>query len=654
MIDDHAWLGGSIGCVTSEVERPRPSEWAEQNRYLPQGVSRSPGLYSFALTPFAREIVDCMDIYNPTRELTLMKGAQVGATTMAENAMGYFIGCVKNRGMMFVTSNDSLAKIRMDKNVVPMIEQSGLSDRIMSTEELSSRKQGRTAKTMSWLGGGWLLMQGCNSAGMLRSNPFSILIQDERDSYPISVGNDGDPGLLSEKRTSNFEETRKIFRLSTPLVKKTSGIYREYRRGDQRKYYVPCRNCKEYQFLEFSKFNEDGVSYGLTFEHKEGRLVYGTTRYLCKFCQFPHTNAHKTDMFAAGEWKGTAVSVSPSVRSYHLPSLYSPSMFSSWEMIASKWCNAWDVEHNRSKGDEMVQEFYNNELGWPWEVRGKTLTLDTLAMHRRGAYRLGTLPGDYIHERTGRSAGVLICTVDVHMRSLAVSVVAWVRGERSFLVDHWKLEGDVEIADDPATWGVLEKIIETTYSDGRGRNYPITLTALDSGYSQAMVTEFCRTHDRCIPIKGQATIADRMQKEFRPIKFKNGAMGYAITVDYYKDWWSNRLRKQWDGVGDIPEGTFSAPGNITDAVLMELAGETKIPNINKKTGNRTGWTWNRKHSGVANELWDLLVYSRCALDMLCASICIDTLGMKEASLDDFFGIAEDRALYWRESSDVLT
>ena len=63
-----------------------------------------PGHFRFDIAPYIREILDCLDVESPVREIDVMKGAQIGATVgILENAIGYYIAQVKTAPVMIIT-----------------------------------------------------------------------------------------------------------------------------------------------------------------------------------------------------------------------------------------------------------------------------------------------------------------------------------------------------------------------------------------------------------------------------------------------------------------------------------------------------------------------------------------------------------------------
>jgi hypothetical protein len=75
------------------------SEWADRHRMLGSRDSAEPGPYRTARTPYLREVMDALSPSHPARRVVFMKGAQVGATTVGSNWIGY-VACLRGlRGM---------------------------------------------------------------------------------------------------------------------------------------------------------------------------------------------------------------------------------------------------------------------------------------------------------------------------------------------------------------------------------------------------------------------------------------------------------------------------------------------------------------------------------------------------------------------------
>src|SRR5690606_37675187 len=130
-------------------------------------------------------------------------------------------------------------------------------------------------------------------------------------------------------------------------------------------------------------------------------------------------------------------------------------------------------------------------------------------------------------------------------------------------------------------------------------------------------------------------------RHFTTIKSPLGLPFFGIHVDLYKDRWSSSLRREWSGVDLQPPGHFNAPSNITDAQLKELTVETKVAGSGK---NGTP-EWKRP-SGADNELWDLLVYNSCALDMIAQDVCIKSLELASVDWPIFWTLLSERQMFF--------
>lgn len=653
--EQREWFAQQFEGLTSELDIVSPSSWAEKNRYLPPSVTPFPGYYSFDVAPFVREILDCMAVDSPVREVAWMKGVQICATTGAlENTIGYYIDHVKTAPMMLVTADADLAQMRMSSYITPMLQHSNLMHLIQSSDEKNPRKTGKTDKKLEWVGGGFLVPFGAQNANKLRSIPIQILLNDEIDGWPDEVGNQGDPVKLVRDRTAAYESSRKIMDVSTPLIKGQSKIEALFLRGDQRYYFVRCLRCEYAQVLRWQHTNKDtGEVTGMTWDMDGLRVVPDSARYLCQHCGHPHSDADKAQLFAPGnaEWRPTETPVAPDVRSYHLSALYSPPGMQSWGACVQKWVEAWDVVAARPRDLAKLQVFYNNVLGESFELRGEKLRFEQVSAHRR-AYKYGEVPNEFASQFAGGPIMILTCSVDVHKESLKVAVFGWCKDRRAFLIEYRTFEGVTENLDDAGTWGALRKLIEESeYVADDGKRYRIEITMIDSGYNTDVVYLFCADYQRGVfAVKGQAVSPKSARvPEFSTFVTQNGIMAYGITVDLYKDRWSASLRRGWDGMSLQPHGHFNAPINVEDRQLRELTVEVKREKIEKRTGKRVGFEWHRP-SGAANELWDLLIYANAALDLIAWDLS-KLSEMEFTNWPAFWDACEHDRLYFRNPGE---
>ncbi len=85
-------LEDRVSIVRPEVNRLTVSQWATTKRVLPQGLTSMPGPFSWEVTPYLREIADCLSESSPVQKVVLMKGSRIGATVgVGENWIGYIL-----------------------------------------------------------------------------------------------------------------------------------------------------------------------------------------------------------------------------------------------------------------------------------------------------------------------------------------------------------------------------------------------------------------------------------------------------------------------------------------------------------------------------------------------------------------------------------
>lgn len=651
------WIATEIEGLTDKVERVKPTEFNEAHRYLPESVTSIPGYIRYDVNPFMREIVDCFDVDSPVREVNLKKGVQITYTTALESGLLYFMAHVKTLPCMFMTADKELAKARVENNIIPMINQSGFDHIIRSSDEGNSKKTGKTANHIQWEGGGFLLPFGAKNADKMRMHSICVLLKDELDAWPDTVGKDGDPDALSDDRCSAYWERRKIFRGGTPLILGSSKIQAAYLRGDQRVYQVLCKSCGFPQALRWETVDkETGVVGGFAWDMEDGTLLLESVRYCCQNCGHEHYEADKERLFSpdyGAHWEPTARPAEPNIRSYHLPALYSPIGMQPWYKSVGAYLKGFDPVEKRVRDISKYQVFYNNILAEPFEILGSKVHFTQVSAHRRAIYRLGEIPNTYAKKHSGSHILLLTCQVDVHKKNLAVSVKGWTKDMKSYLIDYWRfeLEGD---EDDFASlecrgWGRLRELIEEKeYTADDGKKYRIIITLVDAGYENATVTSFCSSYASGVyPTLGRDRPArNQTIREFAEFKTQAGTTGYRILVDHYKDRLGPVLRRDWhEGAGEQHPYHFNAPVDTTDKQLKELTVESRRER--KDDRNNISHYWYRP-GNAANELWDLLVYGHAAVEILAWNICIQHFELEKVDWPHFWAYLESEALYYRE------
>lgn len=653
------WLIEQVDGWIEKIKHVKPSDFNEEHRYLPKSVTSLSGPFRMSITPYMVEPLNCMDVNSPIREVNFKKGSQVGYTTgLIECALLYFAAHVSTLPIMLVTADKELAEARVETSILPMLQQSGFADIIQAADVSDKRKTGKTKNLIQFKGGSYLVPSGILNPRKARQYSICVMFKDEIDGWPDVVGVKGeDPETITDARCKGYWTRRKIMRGSTPLIKGMSKIDKAYLRGDQRKYLVLCVSCGFPQELRWSGRNkETDKDFGFKWELEKGTLLLDSVRYSCANCQHDHYEADKDRLFALDQgahWEPTSRPVEPFIRSYQLPSFYSPAGMHPWSQCVAMYLSAFDPIERKVIDIGRYQTFYNHVLGESFEVMGSKIHFATVSGHRRRQYRLGEVPNKFAEESTGGHILLLTCQVDVHKDNLAVAIMGWTRDMRCFLVDYWRLEdpskaGCEELSS--SAWIRLKEIIEeTTYTADNGIQYGVTITLIDAGYANSTVCEFCEEYSSGVyPVLGREKPAKNQRiQEFAKFKTQIGTVGFRILVDHYKDRLAPVLRREWaPDAGEQKRYHFNAPVDTSDRQLEELTKE--IRREKKDDRGNISYYWHRP-SGAPNELWDLLVYGHAAVEILAWEICVGHFELEEIDWPQFWDFIESQELYFHKA-----
>jgi len=562
------------------------SEWSDRHRMLSSKASAEPGRWRTSRTPYLKDIMDCLSPTSPVERVVFMKAAQLGATEMGSNWIGYVIHHAPGP-MMAVWPTVDMAKRNSKQRIDPLIEESGVLVELIAPAR--SRDSGNTILAKEFRGG-VLVMTGANSAVGLRSMPVRYLFLDEVDGYPSDVEGEGDAISLAEARTRTFAR-RKIFIVSTPTISGASAVEREYEASDQRRYFVPCPHCAHRQWMRFEH---------LRWEKGQPE----TAAYVCESCDEPIAEHHKTWMLEHGEWRAMVTDGTGKTAGFHLSSLYSPVGWRSWRDIAAAWESAVSKE---SGSAAAIKTFKNTELGETWVEEGEAPDWQRL-VERREDYRIGAVPNGGL---------LLVGGADVQKDRIEASIWAFGRSKESWLVEHRVLMGDT--ARD-AVWKRLAELVAQTWTHESGAALPLARFALDTGFATQEAYTFVRAcgDPRVMPVKGVArgaaligtpTAVDISQGGK---KLRRGIKVFSVAVGIAKREFYNNLRKAADVLEDgvtttFPAGFVHLP-KIDAEFIQQLCAEQLITRRDRNGFAIREWQKMRER----NEALDCYVYARAA------------------------------------------
>jgi phage terminase large subunit GpA-like protein len=576
--------------------RPPPrlslADWADKNFVLPLGDANAG---RWRTIPYQRGIMDA--ITDPAIErISVMKSARVGWTKIMDIATGYFIHHDPCPILdVQPTIDDALKHSKED--IAPMLRDVPVLQGLVA--EPRSRDSGNTLLVKEFRGGS-LLLVGANSPRGFRRTSRRVIKFDEVDGYPPSAGSEGDPISLGIMRSEYYWD-RTIMAGSTPTIAGYSRIETLFLEGDQRRYYVPCPECGDFQVLYFENL-----------KWPAGRPA--EAHFICVHngCVIEHR--HKRDMVegalesqragGGGGWIAEAPEhFTPENRhaSFHIWAAYSYSPNATWAQLAAEWLKA-DLG-----GHETRKTYVNTVRGETWKDRGEAPAWEPL-MQRREKYRIGHVP-----------LGALILTtgVDVQKDRLVYEVVGWGRGKTSWSIDYGILPGDTsDIEGGP--WAQLDALLARSFPHAGGTELAIRMLAVDSGYNTQTVYSWARKKpmSRVIAIKGVEAggvligAPSPVEVNDRGRKLKRGYKVWPVCGHVAKSelYGFLRLEPPTDQTTPPPPGFCHFP-EYEDEFFKEMTAEQLVPVKTARGYVRLEWSLipNRQ-----NHALDCRVYARAA------------------------------------------
>ena len=536
--------------------------WADRYRKLSSESSAEAGQWRTDRVPFQREIMQVIN--DPSvEEVTFIKSAQVGATEVLLNTIGYYIDqepstilCIQpSLSMAQAFSKDRLAPMLRD---TPNLKGKVKDPRSRDAENTTMHKK---------FSGGHITLVGANSASGLASRPIRILLCDEVDRYPASAGTEGDPILLGRKRTTTFWN-RKIILTSTPTIKGLSRIERAYEESDKRVYKVPCPECNQKQELKWQQIT--------WLENKPE-----TASLSCKHCGAIIPESKKQWMLLNGEWEAQAVSKKVG---FHISELYSP--FRTWVELVEDFLEA-------KKSPELLQTFINTTLGECWEVeQGETIDSDVLLESCE----------QYNHESVPEEVLILTAGIDLQNDRLEVQVIGWADNYEAWVIEYKIIWGN------PATqeiWQELDEFLRGIYTSENGRKLNIAATCIDSGHMTDQVYAYTRGKNqrRIFAIKGASQAGKPIVSKPTFVGRRKTAL-FVVGGDTAKEFIHARLK-------DDKTNLIHFPNTLDDEYFKQLTAERRVPKIYK---GKTTLVW--KQTRKRNEALDNFCYALAAAYIL--------------------------------------
>jgi len=588
-------------------------ETAERIRVFPPG-SPFPGKQKYSKTPYMIEPAMELSPQSDTVEVVICKAGQMGATAGTSEPLILFKIDQDPGPVLAITANDELAKTWNDDRLDPMLKYSGVISKLKNTIDKNSQHggKGNTALKKTWHGGR-LDIKTYGKVSQIRQISYSHVILEEEEEAEAALkargAKQGKFRDIAYARTRAYRGRRKILRISTPLIKETSTIWKAFLDGDQNYYYIACPDCGHMQRLEwrFLKYS--------TNEHKivDIESVY----YECQgeSCNYHIANEEKTAILVPECLGGSAKWIPhnkekarPKTKSYQFSALYAPVGMDSWADLAQQWVDA--------QGDpEKLQVFINLNLGEPFEDQSDAPPAETLHV-LKGSYQRGQLPtpdegfplftmigADVQHGN--KRGGEWVVGKEPRIEA---SLIGFGLNNRTWVIEHYVIKGAV------TDWksGAYKKFKDMIVK----KRFPIQPLKIfiDSAHQTIEVKKFCNGGNNIFPIMGDGRMKEKFFKRIDLQDYRSGdgsplAM-YELKTNPVKRLIYNRLGLRYDQIGkEYPDGYMMFPVDITHQYFEQLTAERPVPIL--KNGKKIGYNWDA--GGRSNEALDCFVYAIMAL-----------------------------------------
>jgi len=603
------------------------AEWVKRFGWT-SGQSAVPGPYDMSRTPYVAEILNAVD--DPrVRQITIIKGSQVGMTELYIQILGYMIDRRPRTTMVVFPTADTASEANKDR-ITPAL--AGMPP-IRHSRLKEVRKDGSARvvryKTMT------VFYRGANSKRQTETIPAGVVIGDELDRCPPGTAH------LLRQRGKTYNDFKLIL-LGKPEIEGT-GIDFEYANSDRRQLYLPCPECGDWHTRRFSRVRwygkqRDGTDGPDSRDfNADATQAEQTARYKCGNCHTligPESNQwqlHRgvwcpTGAKIAGEpdagrveWIDGGRPVS-SNRGYHIPEFVSGLIPNPYAPAARGFVERKGV---------IDQDFANDHEGRAWKFSvGNKADVRTLKERIDQAHKLGTVPPEVV---------ALVACADIqHFNAYMIVLGFSAKMERCWLIWHERVPcpiGDRLVS----MHGAFARRFRRT----DGRDMAISARGVDSGEGERTkeIYEYCSnapyevyaTKAFGIDRSGNAMDKPHDVKEISA-KYAGGKKGIKL-VKIKSHLWKQECQRamglmqetptmalpdddaevvQQDAARATEAGKHAIvfPGDVPDYVLQQLSAEECVKVQDTKRGGLVyEYKWRLREGHPENHYFDAMVYA---------------------------------------------
>lgn len=372
------------------------SEWADANRVISaESGAKFPGPWRTDLVPYLREIQDAMGVNHPAGRVVVRGGAQIAKTQAMNNAIGHMIDTAPRTVGVVCPSLDKCQQWNREQwepmlSVTEVLQRKVLASR--------SRAEDGSSSLFKRFRGGFLKVVSASTAKQLQSTTLGMIVLEEPTDYPLDTNERGDPIDQARARGLAWGDDFKELAVSTPGNAGSCRISEMFEEGDQRLFYVPCKDCGCFSPLLWQHFRCDGGETPAPYfvrpccgailtEGERDRAVAGGL-WLATYPSNDDANPAPPEIVAAEDMPGWRKRPREGrYPSFHIWQAYSP--FASWRQIWEKW--------TAGQGHpDKLRTFLQQVLGEPFEPamdRPQAEKIVELARHPATAKLVGLRRG---------------------------------------------------------------------------------------------------------------------------------------------------------------------------------------------------------------------------------------------------------------------
>ena len=545
-----------------------------------------------------------MSPFSQATEEHSMKGTQLGFSEVGNNIAFFYTKQVPSPILLLMMTKD-IAKTHSLNKITPAIE--AMPDVLAIVKDAKQKNDGG-GLFLKEFPNGFLNIAWAQSTASYANASIRILLLDDIDRFPDEVGEEGDPIKLAIKRTNSFGRKRKIYANSTPTTKAKSKIYKNYLRGNQEHYYMPCPFCtpKEKELQN----KENMVRYEFEhfhFEYNKDYILEGDVVFTCTHCGTLIEEKYKTWMMAeenGAKYIATATPVHPSIYSRRVPSYYSPVGWLGWSDIFQDFLSAKKLMKSGNSSEMRVWKNTLDANVWEEDYTSVKIRHHEL-MERREKYKAQVPDGVFI----------LVAGIDTQDNRYEIEVLGIGKLGETYSIETFIVRADPNSADTDAL--LDEILVDMTFEHESGNKMKIYASAIDTGgHRTRAVSRYCkkRYQKKIYAIKGAKPV-DAPVVNKQPSRNKYDTRFYQVGVNMLKDEFYANLATVHYGAGycHFPYRADDEENELYNDKNRGLYDKSYFEQLTVEVQDETGRWINPQRK--RNEATDIRMYALAAYEL---------------------------------------